>query len=89
MDQSRGYALGRSPPESALLFYPRHWATTALKLARLGALVWRVNRMRRRIARDQAQQPYTDIAIMRFGEEQEGRLELLQECPRREPTVSV
>src|SRR6185437_13641384 len=78
-----------SPPEGALRFYPRHWATTALKLARLGALVWRVNRMRRRIVRDQAQQPYTDIAIMRLGEEQEGRLELLQERPRREPVVSV
>jgi len=78
-----------SPPERALLFYPRHWATTAIKLARLGALVWRVNRMRRRIVRDQARRPYTDIAIMRLGKEQEGRLELMQERLQREPTVSA
>ena len=67
-----------SPPDSALLFYVRHWTGTVVKIARLGALVWRVNRIRRRALREHALEPYTDIAIAKLPPETESQLEMMQ-----------
>ena len=49
------------------------------KLARLGALVWRVDRIRRPVLREHAQRGYTDLAIAKLPQEQEDQLELMQE----------
>ena len=77
-----------SPPENVLLFYPRHWIGTVVKLARLGALVWRVNRIRRRAVREHAAAPYADMAITKLQQADENRLEMLQ--PRlREPVAGL
>ena len=69
------------PREFAPLFHVRHWASTAAKLGRLGALLWRVNRIRKRIEAEHAVSPYTDLAITRLAREAEVNLEMLQERP--------
>jgi hypothetical protein len=51
------------PAEPAALFYARHLARTVANLARLGALVWRMDRIRRRVLREHARDGYTDMAI--------------------------
>jgi hypothetical protein len=73
----RSRRLG-SPPENALLFYVRHWATTLVKIGRFVALVARVNRIRRRILREHARDGYTDMAIAKLPQEAESRLEMMQ-----------
>ena len=69
------------PREFAPLFHVRHWASTAVKLGRLGALLWRVNRIGQRIEAEHAMSPYTDLAITRLAREAEVNLEMLQERP--------
>ena len=69
------------PRDFAPLFHVRHWASTAVKLGRLGALLWRVNRIRKRIEAEHAVKPYTDLAITRLAREAEVNLEMLQERP--------
>ena len=78
-----------SPPESALLFYPRHWMRTVGNFARLAALVWRVNKIRLRVLREHAERPYTDVAIARLPQDQEEQLEMLQDRAPLEVTVAA
>jgi hypothetical protein len=71
-----------SPSDNALLFHIRHWTHTLAKLVRFGTLVWRVNRIRRRVLREHALHGYTDMAIASLPQEAEDRLEMMQERPR-------
>ena len=68
-----------SPPDSTALFYVRYWTELLVKLARLGALFWRIDRIRRRVLREHTQDGYTDLAIAKLPQEQENQLELMQE----------
>jgi len=77
-----------STTNNALLFYPRHWSDTIVKVIRLGALVWRVNQIRRRVLREHARRGYTDVAIARLSHEAEGKLEMMQDRPRVELTAA-
>ena len=72
-----------SPPDSTLLFYVRYWAHTLVKLARLGALVWRVDRIRRRALLEHAQGGYADLAITKLPQEAEDQLDMMQRRPQR------
>ena len=65
------------PSENVLLFYPRHWSRTVFNVARLAAMVCRVNAIRRRVEREHAARPYSDVAITRFPREAAEQLELL------------
>ena len=73
-----------SPSDNTLLFYVRHWTHTLTKHARLAALVWHVNRIRRRAAREHALRGYTDMAIVRLPQEGEDRLETMRNRQRLE-----
>ena len=73
-----------SLPDVALLFYVRHWADTLGKAARLAALVWRVNNIRRRVIREHKSHGYTDMAIAKLPQEAEDKLEMLQVREHRE-----
>ena len=66
------------PRGNPVLFHAWHWGRTAVRLARLGALVWRVDRIRRRVVRDHALNSYTDMAIAKLPQDAEDRLELMQ-----------
>jgi Radical SAM superfamily len=68
----------------APVFYLWHWSNTVAKLGRLGALLCRVNRIRKRVEAEHAVKPYTDIAITRLAPEEEADLEMLQERPALE-----
>ena len=68
-----------STPDRAVLFYVRYWTELFTRLLRLGALVWRVDRIRRRVLREHARQGYDDLAIAKLPPEVEDRLELMQE----------
>ena len=70
-----------SPRDNALLFYLRYWAGTVAKFARFVALVWQLDRIRRRALREHAQRGYTDVAIMPLPPEEEGQLEMMQARP--------
>lgn len=78
-----------SPPDSSFLFYPRHCVDTATKLARLGVLLWRVNKVRRQVVRDHAHRPYTDLAITPLAQGQENQLEMLQDRPPLKAAAAV
>jgi hypothetical protein len=54
-----------SPKDFAPLFYLGHWSGTIAKLVRLGLLVWKVDRIRRRVEAEHIAAPYSDIAIAR------------------------
>jgi len=71
-----------SPPDIALLFHVRHWIDTLVKAVRFGALLWRVNRMRRLALRHHERHGYTDIAIARLPQDAEDKLEMMQDRPR-------
>ncbi len=73
-----------SPPDNTALFYVRHWTDTVVKLLRLGALVWRINRIRHRVLREHARRPYTDIAIAKLPPDAQDRPAMMQERPRLE-----
>src|SRR5271165_1716502 len=73
-----------SPPDNALLFYVRHWTDTVVKFARLAALVWRVNQIRRRVLSEHQRGGYTDLAITKLPQEAENQLEMMQDRPRLE-----
>jgi hypothetical protein len=49
--------------EPALLFYPRRLGETAAALAQTLAVLWRVDRIRRRVMREAKLERYSDIAI--------------------------
>ena len=74
--------LKREPPVDCLEFFilpPLPGSEDHRKLARLGAFVWRVDRIRGRVLREHAQRGYTDLAIAKLPQEQEDQLELMQE----------
>ena len=73
-----------SPPDNALQFVLRYCMETIGKLGRLGALVWRVNQLRRRALREHALSGYTDVAIAKLPQGAESQLEIMQERPRLE-----
>ncbi len=71
-----------SSADPALLFYPSYWIGTLTKFGRFVALVWRINRIRRRVMREHAGNAYSDVAIAKLPQEAEDRLEMLQHRPR-------
>jgi hypothetical protein len=60
-----------SPPDNVALFYLRHWTATLGKGGRLLALLWRMNRVRRRVLHEHQRHGYTDIAITPLPQGQE------------------
>ena len=74
-----------APPESALAFHARHATRTVLRLGQLAALFWRMNRIRKRVEREHAARPYTDIAIARLNRDEESQLEMLRDRAHAEP----
>ena len=70
-----------SPQDSTLLFYLRHFANSASKTVRILHLLWKMDRIRGRIMREHAVQPYTDVAIPKLEREAEGQLEMMRERP--------
>ena len=75
------------PSENMLLFYPRHWSRTVFNVARLAAMVCKVNAIRRRVEREHAARPYSEIAITRFPREAAEQLELL--CARAPNRIAI
>ena len=63
------------PREKALLFYPRRLAEIASAIVRTLALLWQVDRIRRRVMREAKHLPYSDFAIAASAE--------MSELPRR------
>ncbi|HSV62994.1 MAG TPA: radical SAM protein [Chthoniobacterales bacterium] len=51
------------PLESALIFYPRYWIESALKLGRLAFLYGRIRRIYSRIKKDPNRFKYMDVAL--------------------------
>jgi radical SAM superfamily enzyme YgiQ (UPF0313 family) len=51
------------PREKALLFYPRRLAESASAILRTLALLWKVDRIRRRVMREAKHRTYSDFAI--------------------------
>ena len=70
-----------SPKDNTLLFYIRHFADSASKAVRILHLLWKMDRIRRRVLREHAVTPYTDIAIAKLDREHEDQLEFMQERP--------
>lgn len=73
-----------SPKDNTLLFYTRHYANSVSKAVRILHLLWKMDRIRRRVIKEHAIQPYTDIAISRLDREAEDQLEFLQARPTLE-----
>jgi Radical SAM superfamily len=67
-----------SPHNNVLLFYVRHWTATLVKLGQLAALVWRINGIRRRVAREHARDGYTDMAIAKLPDETEQQIDIMR-----------
>jgi hypothetical protein len=65
------------PLENPLVFYPRYWAETVIKLGRYIGLIARYTRIARRVARDQRPTPYVDIALTPASADDVDTLELL------------
>jgi hypothetical protein len=51
------------PRESALVFYPRYWTETAIKLAKYAVVYWRANRTLKEVTAAPDRWTYTDLAI--------------------------
>ena len=64
-----------------MLFHLRHWTNTAVKLGKFGLLLYRINRIRRRVLAEHERQPYTDVAIRKLARESEAQLELMHARP--------
>jgi hypothetical protein len=73
-----------SPPDNAILFYPRYWTNTLAKVMRFAALVWRVNQIRRRVVKEHERDGYSDVAIAKLGREAEHQLEMMRDRPALE-----
>jgi hypothetical protein len=69
------------PRENPLLFYPRRLAESASSISRTLAMLWRIDRIRRRVLREAKDSRYSDLAITPLPSEAEERLELFQERP--------
>jgi hypothetical protein len=66
------------PREAALPFYAGRAKETVGKLVRLLLLLWRIDRIRRRVLREDPLRAYRDVAITPLPREQEERLEMMQ-----------
>ncbi len=66
------------PRESAVTFYPRHFAGTLLKYARFGLYGVKLWRMRNRIDRDPASKSYMDLAIATVVDAESEHLEMFE-----------
>jgi hypothetical protein len=64
------------PMESPFVFYPRYGWEIASKHARLLALAWRYDRVRRRVEADPAASSYRDQALMPVSDDETGTLEI-------------
>jgi hypothetical protein len=64
------------PVESPLVFYPRYGWEIVSKHARLLALAWRYDRIRRRVEADPAGASYRDQALMPVSDDETGTLEI-------------
>jgi hypothetical protein len=73
------------PREAALLFYPRRVTETVATLARTLALLWQVNRIRRRVIREARLGPYSDLAIRSLPAELEEAFDIPEDAIAREP----
>jgi hypothetical protein len=69
------------PPPPPVLFHARRLAETALATGRMLALLWRVDRIRRRVLREARQGAYTDVALSTLSPEAEEGLALLRPAP--------
>lgn len=81
---SRRPGLKRVNP---LLFYPRYAFETLSKAVQFGALLYRLNRIRKQAELDHAVTPYTDQAISRLSVETEEKL-LLNQVRAVQPEVT-
>ena len=70
-----------SPADNAVVFYAWHWVHTLVKFGRFAALVWRVNKIRRRVLREHALHCYTDMAIAKLPQDVEDQLEMMKDRP--------
>ncbi len=61
----------------AALFWPWFAGEVLWKHARLGSAWWRLRRMAARAVREQGAAPYTDVAMVQGGAEDEAKLELM------------
>jgi hypothetical protein len=77
----RGSRRPGLPRENAIAFYPKRGWQTLATTAQLLALLWRTNRIRKRVVREAATRPYADIAITRLSAADEGALALVQARP--------
>ncbi|MGE4044141.1 MAG: radical SAM protein [Acetobacteraceae bacterium] len=68
-----------SPADNALVFHVANAVHTVIKMAQLGILLWRLDRIRRRVLREHVQHPYTDIAIARLDAAAEVGLDMMQD----------
>jgi radical SAM superfamily enzyme YgiQ (UPF0313 family) len=64
------------PIEGAVPFYAKYLAELVVKHARIGALAWRLGRIRRALKRDPAARDYTDLALTPVAEDEFDVLEL-------------
>ena len=64
---------------NAALFYLGFAVDTVIRQARMGILLWQVNRIRRRVVREDKLRAYRDTAITPLAREAEDRLEMMQE----------
>ena len=67
------------PRENPLLFYPRRLVESAYAITRTLAMLWWIDRIRRRVLREAERSRYNDLAITPLLPDAEEGLELLQE----------
>jgi radical SAM superfamily enzyme YgiQ (UPF0313 family) len=77
------------PRENAFIFYPRRIAESVVSLARTLMVLWRVDRIRRRVIREAKREPYADIAITPLPPDGENALDLLRVRPPHAATVAA
>ena len=71
------------PRPNPLVFYRTRVAESVLALTRTLAVLWRVDRIRRRVVREAMRAPYSDIAITPLPPEDEEGLDLLKTRQQR------
>jgi hypothetical protein len=75
------------PLESPWVFYPRYALETASKVARLGALYWRFQRVRARVEKDPRKADYTDVAITPASDDDARVLSLFEGVRATQPSA--
>ena len=71
LDRRPGFGI-----EPAWLFYPKYVAEIVVKHIRIGALAWRLGRVRRALKRDPNARHYTDLALTPVADDDYDMLEL-------------